>query len=109
MSVRTDRKPNLEAMDLASQAKAQFLGFAYWTSDIPVETYSQPIHFNFVIVPYWAIGLTLALLSLVSIRRLSAPRRREKQALARLCTSCGYDLRASPDRCPECGTTVEEI
>jgi hypothetical protein len=51
--------------------------------------------------PYWAPALALALppaawLAL-AVRRL----RRKRRPGA--CRVCGYDLRASPDRCPECG------
>jgi lipopolysaccharide biosynthesis regulator YciM len=54
-------------------------------------------------VPYWALALPLAtvalLLSLVAVRA----RRRVRDGR---CGRCGYDLRATPERCPECGAAA---
>jgi hypothetical protein len=45
----------------------------------------------------------LAIPPLLTLRRLLRSRRRRP---AGTCRSCGYDLRATPDHCPECGTAV---
>ena len=52
-------------------------------------------------VPYWMLAAAAAVLPLF---RLPAAIRRRTRRKAGLCQKCGYDLRESPDRCPECGT-----
>ena len=54
-----------------------------------------------IAAPYWFLFFLTG--SLSASRVFSYLRRRRHQRLGR-CPNCSYDLRATPDRCPECGT-----
>lgn len=51
--------------------------------------------------PAWLLPI---LFSILPARWLTALKRRRRVQRLGLCPACGYDLRASPERCPECGT-----
>ena len=62
-------------------------------------------------VPWWEIGiparLPMGLLCICVLWRASRNILRDRRIRAVLCPTCSYDLRASKDRCPECGTPIQ--
>ena len=60
-----------------------------------------------VVVPYWLVAVVTAWLPALHFLLLWwKVRRRIRPGL---CAACGYDLRATPYRCPECGMIPEKV
>jgi hypothetical protein len=56
-----------------------------------------------VAIPLWIITAVWIPVSSLLLIQIFLTRSRNRGGI---CSSCGYDLRASKDRCPECGTAI---
>jgi hypothetical protein len=63
--------------------------------------------FDVVRIPFYVVVLVTALPPAIVFSRCLARKVRQRHRLRNnLCLDCGYDLRASKDRCPECGKPI---
>ncbi len=59
-----------------------------------------------LILPLWIPTVLFGILPTIALVRLRRDRRRRKLGL---CVKCGYDLRGSANRCPECNTPMDGL
>jgi hypothetical protein len=94
-------KPTERRFDRAGETfiSYTFLGFRY--AHTFGEKYAPGLRRWYVCVPFYAVVLVTAALPALWLRNRLRTRR-----VTGLCPVCGYDLRATPGRCPECGAVL---
>jgi hypothetical protein len=64
---------------------------------------ASPFNSWVVGTPYWGLMVIVGVVPLLWVRSVVRYLRRKTEGC---CAVCGYDLRASKERCPECGTPI---
>jgi hypothetical protein len=72
---------------------------AWWFSTDSIGSPPQP-GAGALSMPAWMPASIFLVLPLLKLKWLRRQRFRQREGL---CAACGYDLRTTPDRCPECG------
>ena len=80
-----------------------FVGFeTHWLPDYNSGLWTRSYYLS---IPLWIPSVAFIMLGMGCVVP-PACRRRKRRKLG-LCLKCGYDLRGSKERCPECGTVFE--
>ena len=85
---------------MAHYLEHRFAGFAARYHVEPPSVDSTRTTFRVLVVPYWFVLLVTAA---APAYWLGVTRRTRRRTARGECLGCGYDLRASTGRCPECG------
>ena len=79
------------------------LGFAAYSAQVTHFVRLPPSTVRGIAVPHWCLATLFCVLPAAHLVRWRSDVRARRRTDAGLCARCGYDLRATPGRCPECG------
>jgi hypothetical protein len=85
-------------------ARFKFLGLEYASSNT-----KDPNSLCNLLIPYWMLTTFTLILPLTASTRYVRRKLKTRHWRPGLCPNCLYDLRATPDRCPECGSVPREV
>jgi hypothetical protein len=98
----SDESLDIEEKSLAGRLGFHFKRYTYsGTANISTATVNNVDRME--VIPAWFVVLVTGILPAIWIVKW---RRRPRWGPG-CCAGCGYDLRATPVRCPECGRVVE--
>jgi len=72
--------------------------FSHTIDDVSIATHSENV---MIVVPTWSLAALLAVFPVITSAR--AVRSLKARRAPGCCARCGYDLKATPNQCPECG------
>ena len=105
-ALRNGRKVASTTID-RRKVPGQFMGFRLKTISSIYSWGGANLAARFQIfsVPYWCLMSLTAVLAAAAITRLNI----RGSLKGEFCSQCGYDLRATLERCPECGTPRDKL
>jgi hypothetical protein len=83
------------------------LGFHHYPSGTSASFLNED--YDIIAFPAWLPVTVFALPPAAYVRRLVTRAKARCRQRKNLCPACGYDLRATPDRCPECGLAPRPV
>ena len=99
---RYESGPSDRLLDMTRIDRSSLLGFGS-QSGVLASTLAVYVRCDEIFMPFWAIFSASAIPLLLKLRSTVSVDRRRKSGQ---CIACGFDLRASTDRCPECGHPI---